>query len=92
MSAQAITPELDELLSGCRTWVERHGALFAVLRPEVERLCNTIQPDLDQENYDLAVTLLKFEAILDPVVEDDTPLAPAPFTSAVIDALLRQPR
>ncbi len=92
LQPRAIRPDLDDLLSQCRTWVERHGKLFAVLRPEVERLCDTMHPDLEQENYDLAVTLLKFEAILDPILDDAAPVAPAPFTSAVLDALLRQSR
>lgn len=86
----AIAPDLDDLLSRCRTWIERHGDLFAVLRPEVERICETLHPCLDEENYDLAVTTLKFEAILDPIPTDE-PEEAAPFTSALLDALLRKP-
>src|SRR5437763_11494111 len=86
---RSIAPDLDDLLSRCRTWVERHGELFAALRPEVEKLVETLQPSLDDENYDLAVTTLKFEAILDPI-PTDAPAEPAPFTSAVLDALLRK--
>jgi hypothetical protein len=87
---RSIAPDLDDLLSRCRTWIERNGELFAALRPEVEKLVETLQPSLDEENYDLAVTTLKFEAILDPIPTDE-PVEPAPFTSAVLDALLRKP-
>jgi len=92
LKPRSICPDLDGLLSACRTWVERHGELFAPLRGEVERLCDSMPADLEEENYDLAVTLLKFEAILDPLPDErDTPVEPAPFTSAVLEALIRKP-
>jgi hypothetical protein len=90
LKPRAISPDLDDLLSRCRTWIERHGELFAALRPEVEKLCEMLQPSLDEENYDLAVTTLKFEAILDPIPGEEE-AEPAPFTSALLDALLRKP-
>lgn len=87
---RAIDPTLDDLLSRCRSWIERNGAVFAPLRAEVERLYTSLQPELADEDYDLGVTLLKFEAILDPLSEEG-PVEPAPFTSAVLDALLHRP-
>ena len=83
----AITPVLDELLSNCRTWIEKHGSLFASLKPDIQALCATLRPGLDEENYDLAVTTLKFDAILDPL---DRPQVPPAVSPELLEALLRK--
>ncbi len=86
-------PQLDKELQVCRTWLMRHADLFLAASVFVQAVGMTFRPELADEDYDLALTALKYERILDAAEEAEAELAfvgLTPFHPSVIKALAQQ--
>src|SRR5579885_91149 len=86
-------PQLDKELQVCRTWLMRHADLFLAASVFVQAVGMTFRPELADEDYDLALTALKYERILDAAEEAEAELAfvgLTPFNPSVLKALAQQ--
>lgn len=58
-------PEPSPALHSCRIWLEENPTVFLAATPLVQAIGMSLRPDLADQDYDLALTALKFEVLLD---------------------------
>jgi hypothetical protein len=58
-------PVLEQELDRCRAWLAENADLFLAASVHVQAVGQALRPDLAETDYDLALTALKYEFLLD---------------------------
>ncbi|MBI2806672.1 MAG: hypothetical protein HYX68_16960 [Planctomycetes bacterium] len=84
---------LEKELEGCRAWCLHHADLFLAASVHVQAVGATLIPDLLEQDPGLALTALKYEAVMNAAEEVEAELgmeAVEPLPAAVVRPLVRR--
>ncbi|MCS6849725.1 MAG: hypothetical protein NZ700_00980 [Gemmataceae bacterium] len=85
--------DLEEELDQCRAWMVENIDLFLAASVHIQAVGQALRPELGEEDYDLALTALKYEQFLDAAEEAEAELTGKrvqPLPPAAVEALMRR--